>query len=159
MWVPSLCREDPLEEEMASHSSTLTGKFRGQRSLEVLVQGVAKSRTRTSTTSRHTHTSLLYAFQFFSLLEEILFQILGNFLCPFIIDMLWTFPPHFKMFFPNSSSQRMDCRLLSVPWPSFSGPGKSNLLDFHDNTKMLSALFTKLTVALMGQRPSWVKPL
>ena len=115
MWVPSLCREDPLEEEMASHSSMLTGKFRGQKSPEVLVQGVAKSRTRTGTTSRHTHTSLLYAFQFSSLLEEILFQMLGNFLCPFITDMLWTFPLHFKMFFPNSSSQRMDCRVLSVP--------------------------------------------
>ena len=34
MWVPSLCPEDPLVEEMASHSSTLTGKFHGQRTLE-----------------------------------------------------------------------------------------------------------------------------
>ena len=100
-------------------------------------------------THTHTHTSLLYTFQFFSLLEEI-FSNVGQFFCPFIIDMLWTFPPHFKMFFPNSSSQRMVCRLLSVPWPSFFGSAKSNLLCFHDNTKMWFAFFTKLIFALMG---------
>ena len=32
-WVPSLGQEDPLEEEMATHSSILPGKFHGQRSL------------------------------------------------------------------------------------------------------------------------------
>ena len=34
MWVRSLGREDPLEEEMASHSSSLLpGESHGQRSL------------------------------------------------------------------------------------------------------------------------------
>ena len=31
--VPSLDREDPLEKEMATHSSILAGKFHGQKSL------------------------------------------------------------------------------------------------------------------------------
>ena len=31
--VQSLGQEDPLEEEMATHSSILAGKFHGQRSL------------------------------------------------------------------------------------------------------------------------------
>ena len=31
-WVPSLGREDPLEKEMATHSSILAGRFHGQRS-------------------------------------------------------------------------------------------------------------------------------
>ena len=33
MWVQSLGREDPLEKEMATHSSILAGKSHGQRSL------------------------------------------------------------------------------------------------------------------------------
>ena len=33
MWVQSLGQEDPLEEEMATHSSILPGKSHGQRSL------------------------------------------------------------------------------------------------------------------------------
>ena len=32
-WVRSLGREDPLEKEVAAHSSTLAGKSHGQRSL------------------------------------------------------------------------------------------------------------------------------
>ena len=32
-WVLSLGQEDPLEKEMATHSSALAGKFHGQRSL------------------------------------------------------------------------------------------------------------------------------
>ena len=32
-WVQSLGREDPLEEEMATHSSILSGKSHGQRTL------------------------------------------------------------------------------------------------------------------------------
>ena len=32
-WVQSLGGEDPLENEMATHSSILPGKFHGQRSL------------------------------------------------------------------------------------------------------------------------------
>ena len=32
-WVRSLGQEDPLEEEMATHSSTLAWKSHGQRSL------------------------------------------------------------------------------------------------------------------------------
>ena len=33
MWVQSLSWEDPLEEEMATHSSILAGEFHGQRRL------------------------------------------------------------------------------------------------------------------------------
>ena len=32
-WVQSLGQEDPLEEEMATHSSILAGESHGQRSL------------------------------------------------------------------------------------------------------------------------------
>ena len=32
-WVQSLGQEDALEKEMATHSSTLAGKFHGWRSL------------------------------------------------------------------------------------------------------------------------------
>ena len=32
-WVRSLGQEDPLEKEMATHSSTLAGKSHGQRRL------------------------------------------------------------------------------------------------------------------------------
>ena len=32
-WVRSLHQEDPLGKEMATHASTLTGKFHGQRSM------------------------------------------------------------------------------------------------------------------------------
>ena len=32
-WIQSLGWEDPLEEEMATHSSILAGEFHGQRSL------------------------------------------------------------------------------------------------------------------------------
>ena len=34
-WVRSLCQEDPLETGMATHSSILTAKPHGQRSLGV----------------------------------------------------------------------------------------------------------------------------
>ena len=33
MGVQPLIREDPLEKEMATHSSILAGKFHGQRSM------------------------------------------------------------------------------------------------------------------------------
>ena len=33
IWVRSLGQEDPLEKEMATHSSTLPGKSHGKRSL------------------------------------------------------------------------------------------------------------------------------
>ena len=36
MWVQSLGQEDPLEEEMVTHSSILLGESHGQRSLEGL---------------------------------------------------------------------------------------------------------------------------
>ena len=43
-WVRSLGQEDPLDKEMATHSSTLAGKFHGWRSLEgYTVHGVAES--------------------------------------------------------------------------------------------------------------------
>ena len=45
---PSLSQEDPLEDEMATHSSILAGKSHGQRSLAGF-RGVIKSQTRLST--------------------------------------------------------------------------------------------------------------
>ena len=35
MQVPSMGQEDPLEEEMATHSSILPGESHGQRSLAI----------------------------------------------------------------------------------------------------------------------------
>ena len=46
MRVPSLGREDPLDKELATHSSILAWKSHGQRSLTV--HGVAKSQIRLS---------------------------------------------------------------------------------------------------------------
>ena len=35
MWVQSLGREDPLDQEMATHSGILVGKSHGQKDLAV----------------------------------------------------------------------------------------------------------------------------
>ena len=46
MWVQILGQEDPLEKEMATHSSILAWEiFHGQRSLVATVHGVKKSQT------------------------------------------------------------------------------------------------------------------
>ena len=47
-WVGSLCREDPLEKEMATHSSTLAWKIPCRGGWWATVHGVAKSWTRLS---------------------------------------------------------------------------------------------------------------
>ena len=39
-WVPSLGQEDPLEKEMATHSSILAWRIRGQRSLAGYIQSM-----------------------------------------------------------------------------------------------------------------------
>ena len=44
-WVRSLGREDPLEKEMAIHSSAIAWKIPWTEEPEVTVHGVAKSRT------------------------------------------------------------------------------------------------------------------
>ena len=41
-WVRFLSREDPLEKEMAAHSSILSGESHGQRSLAGTVRGIAR---------------------------------------------------------------------------------------------------------------------
>ena len=46
MQVESLGQEDPLEKEMATHSSVLAGKSHGQRSLVGYRHGVAKEQLR-----------------------------------------------------------------------------------------------------------------
>ena len=57
MWVPSLGREDPLEEEMATHSSILAWEIPQGHGW---VHGVAKSQTRLSDQAHtHTHTHSL----------------------------------------------------------------------------------------------------
>ena len=49
MWVQSLGREDPLEEEMATHSSILTWRLpRDREAWWAIVHGFTKSRTRLS---------------------------------------------------------------------------------------------------------------
>ena len=54
-WVQSLGREDPLEKEMAIHSSTIAWKIPGTEEPGRLhvVHGVAKSRTRLSNFTSH----------------------------------------------------------------------------------------------------------
>ena len=47
-WVQSMGREDPLEEEMATHSSTLAWKIPWMEERGRLVQGITKSRTQLS---------------------------------------------------------------------------------------------------------------
>ena len=42
IWIQSLRQEDPLEKEMATHSSFLAWEIHGQRSLVDTVHGVAK---------------------------------------------------------------------------------------------------------------------
>ena len=48
MQVRSLSQENPLEEDMVTHSSILARKFHGQRSLRGYIHGVAKSQTQVS---------------------------------------------------------------------------------------------------------------
>ena len=55
MWDQSLSREDPLEKEMATHSSILAWRIpMGRRAWQATVHGVAKSDTIEVTL--HTHT-------------------------------------------------------------------------------------------------------
>ena len=51
-WVTSLGQENPLEEEMATHSSILTGEFLGQKSL---VRYSPWGRIESDTTEQLTH--------------------------------------------------------------------------------------------------------
>ena len=53
--VRSLGREDPLEEEMATHSSILAGKSHGQRSLDGYNPGDRKVSDTTKRLSTHIH--------------------------------------------------------------------------------------------------------
>ena len=48
MWVLSLGWEDPLEEEMATHSSILSGKPHDRGAWWAIVHRVAKNRTQLS---------------------------------------------------------------------------------------------------------------
>ena len=61
MWVRSLGRKDPLEEEMATHSSIPAGKSHGQRSL-MDYSPCLKESDMTEHTHTHTHFSPLYVF-------------------------------------------------------------------------------------------------
>ena len=47
-WVQSLGWEDPLEKDMATHTTILAGEFHGQRSLVGTVHGITKNRTQLS---------------------------------------------------------------------------------------------------------------
>ena len=73
MWVQSLAWKNPLEEEIATHSSILVWKIpSGQRRLEAAVHGFRKSQTRLST---HSHCSIppfqIKQYQFLQLFLEI----------------------------------------------------------------------------------------
>ena len=55
--IPSLGQEDPLEEEMATHSSILDWRIHGQRSLvSYIVHRVAKSRTQPKRLGTHSRS-------------------------------------------------------------------------------------------------------
>ena len=56
MLIRSLGQEDSLEKEMATHSSILAGKSRGQRSLWATVQGVAEIRLKPLSIAPGLHT-------------------------------------------------------------------------------------------------------
>ena len=45
IWVPSLGWEDPLEEEIATHSSILAGKSEQRSLVDYIVHGATKSQT------------------------------------------------------------------------------------------------------------------
>ena len=47
-WVPSLAREDPLEEGMATHSSIVAWRIPLDRAWQATVHRVTKSQTRLS---------------------------------------------------------------------------------------------------------------
>ena len=47
-WVQPLGQEDPLEKEMATHTSTLAWNPMDREAWETTVHGIAKSRTRLS---------------------------------------------------------------------------------------------------------------
>ena len=55
--VQSLCQEDPLEKEMATHSIFLTGELHGQRSLVDCSPGDRKESDMTEQLT-HIHTML-----------------------------------------------------------------------------------------------------
>ena len=61
MWVPSLGREDFLEEEMATHSSILPKKSHGQKSLA----GYSPWGRKESNMIDHARTSTTYVIKFF----------------------------------------------------------------------------------------------
>ena len=54
-WVQSSGQEDPLEKEMATHSSILAGEFHRQRSLEGYSSGSCKELDMTEYAGSHTH--------------------------------------------------------------------------------------------------------
>ena len=61
--VRSLCREDPLEKEMATHSSILAWRIPGTGAWGAAVYGVAQSQTqlkRLSSSSSSTHIIIVY---------------------------------------------------------------------------------------------------
>ena len=58
--VPSLGQEDPLEKEMATHSSILAGRIHGQKSLaNYSPWGHKELDTTEQLTLTHTHTHIL----------------------------------------------------------------------------------------------------
>ena len=56
MWVRSLGWEDPLEEEMATHSSIFAWKFHGQKSLAGYSPWGCKTVRHNEKAHTHTHT-------------------------------------------------------------------------------------------------------
>ena len=59
MWVPSLGQEDPLEEEMAAHSSILAWRISWTEEPGGLQSTGSQSRTRLKQLNRHTHRKCL----------------------------------------------------------------------------------------------------
>ena len=66
-WVQSLDWEDPLEKEMATHSSTLAWRIPMDRAWRATVCGVAKSRTQQSNFFFHFMSTVEYEYNVYRL--------------------------------------------------------------------------------------------
>ena len=66
-WVQSLDWEDPLEKEMATHSSTLAWRIHMDSAWRATVCGVAKSRTQQSNFFFHFMSTVEYEYNVYRL--------------------------------------------------------------------------------------------
>ena len=103
MWVWSLGREDPLEEEMASHSIFLPGKSHGQRSLEGYNPKGQKSQTQLSK-----HACMHSASQFVNLSADL-------WLCPCLGAWWYSWRKKIQCFQCLLSTEKKPCIFQMAP--------------------------------------------